>query len=105
MDRVHQLDLDAAEKGVGEAWSTIGVGVTLAVLSIGLFMMLRTDIAKLNAALEAQGKQIAALRERMAHLEGLLEGLRGAISGRRASADQAIIEAQAAVTAEFEEYL
>ena len=70
-----------------EAWSTIGVGVTLAALIISLFMMLRTDIAKLNAALEDQGKQIGALRERMAHLEGLLEGLREAISGRRAAAD------------------
>ena len=70
-----------------EAWSTIGVGVTLAVLIISLFLMLRTDIAKLNAALEDQGKQITALRERMAHLEGLLEGLREAISGRRAAAD------------------
>jgi hypothetical protein len=69
------------------AWSTIGIGVTLAVLIISLFIMLRTDIAKLNAALKDQGKQIAALRERMAHLVGLLEGLREAISGRRAVAD------------------
>lgn len=67
-----------------EAWSTVGVGVTLAVLIISLFIMLRTDIAKLNAALKDQGKQIAALRERMAHLAGLLEGLREAVSGRRA---------------------
>lgn len=60
----------------------------MAVLIISLFMMLRTDITKLNAALEDRGKQIAALRERMAHLQGLLEGLREAISGRRAAADQ-----------------
>ena len=70
-----------------EAWSTFGVGVTLAVLIISSFMMLRTDIAKLNATLEDHGKQIAALRERMAHLEGFLEGLREAITGRRAAAD------------------
>ncbi len=70
-----------------EAWSTIGVGVTLAVLIISLFVTLRTDIAKLSANLEDQGRQIAALRERMAHLEGLLEGLREAVSGRRAAAD------------------
>ena len=70
-----------------EVSSTIGVGVVLAVLIITLFMMLRTDIAKLSTALEDQGRQIGALRERVAHLEELLEGLRDAISGRRTAAD------------------
>lgn len=31
------------------------------------------------------GEQIGQLRERMAHLEGLLEGLREAITGKRAA--------------------
>lgn len=69
-----------------EVWSTIGVGVALAVLIIALFMMLRTDIAKLSTAVEEQGKRIGALRERMANLEGLLEGLREVISARSAAA-------------------
>jgi len=30
-----------------------------------------------------EGREISQLRERMAHLEGLLEGLREAITGRR----------------------
>ena len=49
---------------------------------------------KLRAQIEAQGKdlrermnaqseQMSLLRERMAHLEGLLEGLREAITGKR----------------------
>ena len=39
--------------------------------------------ADLRARLDAQGGQMALLRERMAHLEGLLEGLREAITGKR----------------------
>lgn len=41
----------------------------------------------LRNRIDAQGKelgeQIGQLRERMAHLEGLLEGLREAITGKR----------------------
>jgi hypothetical protein len=33
--------------------------------------------------IDALGEQMGVLRERMAHLEGLLEGLREAISGKR----------------------
>ena len=43
----------------------------------------------LRNRIDAQGKdlgeQIGQLRERMAHLEGLLEGLREAITGKRAA--------------------
>ena len=42
---------------------------------------------QLRERIDAQGKelgeQIGQLRERMAHLEGLLEGLREAITGKR----------------------
>ncbi len=37
----------------------------------------------LRKRLDAQGEQMGQLRERMAHLEGLLEGLREAITGKR----------------------
>ena len=44
---------------------------------------------QLRERIDAQGKelgeQIGQLRERMAHLEGLLEGLREAITGKRAA--------------------
>jgi hypothetical protein len=54
-----------------EMYSIIGVGLALAGLIV----------PKMNA----MGKDITDLRERMAHLEGLLEGLREAISHSRAS--------------------
>ena len=37
----------------------------------------------LRKRIDAQGEQIGRLRERMARLEGLLEGLREAITGKR----------------------
>ena len=47
---------------------------------------LRQDMAQLETRLDERigrlESQIGELRERMAHLEGLLEGLREAITGR-----------------------
>ena len=40
---------------------------------------------RMNDRFQSFETQIAELRERMAHLEGLLEGLREAIAGRRAA--------------------
>ena len=54
-----------------EMYSIIGVGLALAGLIV----------PKMNA----MGKDITDLREQMAHLEGLLEGLREAITHSRAS--------------------
>ena len=54
-----------------EMYSIIGVGLALAGLIV----------PKMNA----MGKDITDLRERMAHLEGLLEGLREAITHSRTS--------------------
>ena len=81
---------------------TIEMGgfIGLAALMIGLFAWLRQDLAgvesrlgqridtvesKLSARIVAVEHGQAELRERMAKLEGLLEGLREAISGRRAA--------------------
>lgn len=61
----------------GEMITIIAVGVALAGLILTSFRALRDEIAEVRA-------EIVALRERMAHLEGLLEGLREAI-GFRAS--------------------
>ena len=67
----------------------IGTFAALAVLMIGLFTWLRQDIRKVDAKLDvlrgeldAMRGDLGALRERMAHLEGLLDGLREAITGR-----------------------
>ena len=64
------------------------VGVILTSLK-GTETRLREDMAKLGFRLDgkigALESQIGELRERMAHLEGLLEGLREAITGRAAA--------------------
>lgn len=76
-------------------WMT---AVALAMLMIGLFAWLRADVMgtrkELRAEMTEQGKalrseisllgqEVGRLRERMAHMEGLLEGLREAISGKQ----------------------
>ena len=83
--------------------------IALATLMIGLFAWLRADIVGTRRELRAEiaeqirtlrseiadqgrtlrgeisllGKELGRLRERMAHMEGLLEGLREAISGKQ----------------------
>lgn len=61
--------------------------VGLAVLIIGMFAWLRADMARverrLGERLDRLERGHSDLRERMAKLEGLLEGLREAIAGRR----------------------
>ena len=59
-----------------ELIAIIGVGVTLAGLILNGQRYQRADMQALREA-------IISLLERMAHLEGLLEGLREAITGRR----------------------
>ena len=75
----------------------LAIGATLAGLILtgnrGLRQDMRQDMAKLESQLDGSIKalesrfdamehQFGELRERMAHLEGLLEGLREAITGR-----------------------
>ena len=85
--------------------------VALATLIVGLFAWLRADLtalrkefrsemarqsAELSGEITGQGnelrgefsllgKEVGKLRERMAHMEGLLEGLRDAVAGKRAA--------------------
>ena len=58
------------------AWTVVGSAVAILVAIGASFRSLRERI-------DAQGEQMVLLRERMAHLEGLLEGLREAIAGKR----------------------
>ena len=66
------------------------VGVALAGVILASARWLRQDVARLESRLETQINalcvEIGKLRERMAHLEGLLEGLREAITGRVSAA-------------------
>ena len=69
--------------------AVLAIGATLAGLILtsnrGLRQDMRQDMAKLESRFDAMEHQFGELRERMAHLEGLLEGLREAISGRIAA--------------------
>ena len=71
----------------------IGGFIGLTALIVGLFAWLRQDINRLETRMDARlsefetqmNTQSSELRERMAKLEGLLEGLRESITGRRAA--------------------
>ena len=64
----------------------LAIGATLAGLIVtsnrGLRQEMREDIGQLRGDIKDLRGEVGELRERMAHLEGLLEGLREAISGR-----------------------
>lgn len=82
------------------AWTVVVTGVTILV-AIGTVSWrlescldaqrreLRTEmkdgLADVRKRLDAHGDEVGRLRERMARLEGLLEGLRDAITGKRAA--------------------
>ena len=66
----------------GEIITILGVGVALAGLILTSVRGLRGELAGLRGDLGEIRAEIGKLRERMAHLEGLLEGLREAITGR-----------------------
>ena len=74
-----------------ELIAIIGVGVTLAGLILNGQRYQREEIKTLReetqAGFKALREEIISLRERVAHLEGLLDGLREAITGRRVAED------------------
>ena len=78
----------------------IGGFLALAALIVGLFAWLRQGINRLETRMDMRSSEVetrisevkthmntqsSELRERMAKLEGLLEGLRESITGRRAA--------------------
>ena len=66
--------------------ATLGVGVALAGMiltsSRGLRQDIQQDIARLRADMKQLSDRVARLEHSQAKLEGLLEGLREAITGR-----------------------
>ena len=77
-----------------EAWTVIGTGVVILIAIAAFSRQLRGEMNALRGELKAfrdqmtdrmDGMQaeIGRLRERMAKIEGLLEGLREAITGKR----------------------
>ena len=73
----------------GEIFAILAVGVALAGVILTSNRGVRQDMAQMESRLDKRisglESQIGELRERMAHLEGLLEGLREAITGRVSS--------------------
>ena len=57
----------------------------IAIVSVGVALagLILTGQRAIRAELATQRQEIAALRERMAHMEGLLEGLREALTRER----------------------
>ena len=75
------------------AWTVVGAAVAVLVAIGTSFRSLRDEMRvqgkdlraqgdDLRRRIDAQSQQMGLLRERMAHLEGLLEGLREAIAKR-----------------------
>ena len=73
----------------GEIFAILAVGVALAGVILTSNRGVQQDMAQMESRLDKRisglESQIGELRERMAHLEGLLEGLREAITGRVSS--------------------
>ena len=70
--------------------AVVAVGATLAGLILSGQRAIRVELAaqrkEFSERFTALEQHIAALRERMAHLEGLLDGLREAITIQRGAA-------------------
>ena len=64
----------------------MATGIAILAAIATSFRALRGEMRDLRDRIDVQGREIGQLRERMAHLEGLLEGLREAIAGRRPAA-------------------
>ena len=65
-----------------QAWTVIGTGIVILIAIAASNRQLRSE---LRAELNQVHAEIGQLRERMAKLEGLLEGLREAITGHKAA--------------------
>ena len=69
-----------------EAWTVIGVGLTLAALHIGLFRWLHGDMAGMREDIQKLGERLGAVEKEQACVAGLLEGL--GLSGRATPTSQ-----------------
>ena len=73
-----------------EAWTVIGTGIAILV-AIGTsnrqlrgeMSSLRGEMSEMRGEIKEIHTEVGRLRERMAKLEGLLEGLCEAVTGRR----------------------
>lgn len=76
-----------------ELIALITVGVAIITVGIGLAGLILNGQRNQREDMKSVQKEITGLRERMAHLEGLLEGLRDVIiGGRRPAVAEAVAE-------------
>ena len=68
-----------------KAWTVVGTGVVILIAIATSNRQLRSEMNSLRSEVKEIHGEIGRLRERMAKLEGLLEGLREAITGRKAA--------------------
>ena len=68
-----------------EAWTVVGTGVVILIAIATSNRQLRAEMNALRGEMNQVHAEIGKLRERMAKLEGLLEGLREAVTGRKTS--------------------
>ena len=68
-----------------EAWTVIGTGLVILIAIATSSRQLRGEMNNLRGEMKEIHGEIGRLRERMAKLEGLLEGLREAVTGRKAA--------------------
>ena len=68
-----------------EAWTVIGTGLVILIAIATSSRQLRGEMNSLRGEMKEIHGEIGRLRERMAKLEGLLEGLREAVTGRKAA--------------------
>ena len=66
---------------------TVAVGAALATLIVRLVRGIEKQIDTLRDDVRELRQEQAGLRDRVSRIEGLLEGLREAITGRHAAAD------------------
>ena len=66
-----------------EAWTVIGTGIVILIAIATSNRQLRGEMNGLRGEMNRVHAEIGGLRERMAKLEGLLEDLREAITGRK----------------------
>ena len=70
----------------------ITVGIAIITVGVGLAGLILNGQRNQREDMKSVQKEITGLRERMAHLEGLLEGLRDVIIGRRPAVAEAVTE-------------
>ena len=65
--------------------AVISIIFTILLVGVGLAGLILNGQREFKREFEALRAEVVMLRERMAHLEGLLEGLRESITNRRAA--------------------